>query len=481
MTESKSTPLEGLLVSAACPDLYPILVLNPFTWTDSWRFPIKDLQGNISGIAEPLGRNPSRMIVTAANKSLLFCFSLAKNGSSCIRSIMPDTIKCLVSHPSGSFIFGAALNKIYAWMINTGDLCGTVEDNFQHITALRISSCGSYLVSGAADGTAKLYLTSEIIHRRHNEVEAIRATCTWSCHSLPIKDIFITGGRSSRVLTVSLDHTAILYSISAKQVILKVSVDHALSSCCIDPAETRLFLGSTIGKLCILDLCSGYKSDELTVIALNLPKPSSGITVLDHSTEEICKICVNFDGTRLASGSADGCYKIWDISNGQCLKSSTMKGNITTLKFVEWWTVLKEQKGSKQALLPLPPLKLSAQNLKTRAFKQTEANSVIMGENEELFRISIDYLLSKNCEEKLKVATDSLSTFIPVGKKPKLDSIITSADIAKESHTSAINDLNADSAGKMRELEAEIARVKKINAELYAFASEILVGEIEER
>ncbi|KAI1727722.1 pre-rRNA-processing protein pro-1 [Ditylenchus destructor] len=458
MTESKSTPFEGLLVGAACEDLYPILVLNPFTWTDSWRFPIRDLQGNTSGIAEPLGRNPSRMIVTAANKSLLFCFSLAKNSSSCIRSVMPDTIKCLVSHPSGSFVFGSAANKIYAWMVNTGDLCGTVEDNFQHITALRISSCGSYLVSGAADGTVKLYLTSD----------------------LPIKDIFITGGRNPRVLTVSLDHTAILYSISAKQVILKVSVDHPLSSCCIDPAETRLFLGSTIGKLCILDLCSGYKSDELTVIALNLPKSSTGITVLDHSCEEVCKLCVNFDGTRLASGSADGCYKIWDISNGQCLKSSTMKGKITTLKFVEWWSVLKEQKGSKQALPPLLPLKLSAQNLKTRAFKQTEANSVIAGENEELFRISIDCLLSKNCEEKLKVTTDSLSQFVPVGKKPKLDSIITSADIAKETHTSAINDLSADSAGKMRELEAEIARVKKINAELYAFASEILLGEKEE-
>lgn len=46
---------------------------------------------------------------------------------------------------------------------------------------------------------------------------------------------------------------------------------------------------------------------------------------------EIKRLDVNHDGSLLASGDAGGKYMIWNIVNGQCLKTSSMKGTLTTV------------------------------------------------------------------------------------------------------------------------------------------------------
>lgn len=53
---------------------------------------------------------------------------------------------------------------------------------------------------------------------------------------------------------------------------------------------------------------------------------NNGLEVFEHHSDEVCKVCVNFDATMLASGDKTGSYCIWDISNGQCLKASSLKG-----------------------------------------------------------------------------------------------------------------------------------------------------------
>ena len=61
----------------------------------------------------------------------------------------------------------------------------------------------------------------------------------------------VTAGHNPQVLTVSTDHTAVLYSLSTSQTKLKISADRPLTACAMDAAETKIMLGTDNGKILI--------------------------------------------------------------------------------------------------------------------------------------------------------------------------------------------------------------------------------------
>lgn len=168
----------------------------------------------------------------------------------------------------------------------------------------------------------------------------------------------------------------------------------ALSSCAIDPAECRLFLGTINGSLVQLDLyalvCPSKKSTQdvekkktilvfqnKTEVSVVVGAENAGNLLLfnGHSTE-LAWLDVNHDGSLLASGDVSGVYMIWDISSRQCLKTSSLKGMfhemlikfscvsctyifqgpICKLKFNTRWKAAEES-SKKNQILPIPNLK----------------------------------------------------------------------------------------------------------------------------
>lgn len=112
------------------------MLLNPFSGTSIWSF--KGAQGGIIGSAEPLGRfykyykhfcilfnckifigrTAKHLLITIADKPIIYATALnTKSGSFTSRSILAGVVRCLVSHPTGHFVFAAIDNKIYTWMV----------------------------------------------------------------------------------------------------------------------------------------------------------------------------------------------------------------------------------------------------------------------------------------------------------------------------------------------------------------------------
>lgn len=103
-----------------------------------------------------------------------------------------------------------------------------------------------------------------------------RAFASYSPHTLPVADLHLsstTAGGALRVLTVSADHHAVLWSMATRQVkkiillilkvfyfcfqiLLRITADQPLSACCMDAAELRLFLASESGTIRAVDICT---------------------------------------------------------------------------------------------------------------------------------------------------------------------------------------------------------------------------------
>uniref|UniRef100_A0A915EI17 Uncharacterized protein n=1 Tax=Ditylenchus dipsaci TaxID=166011 RepID=A0A915EI17_9BILA len=454
---SKKEIYEVLMVGCCSADPFSTILVDPRTGAAYWSFRGTELQGGISGAVEPLGRNPHHMMVSIADKPIVYAISLkSKMGSSAVRSILPVTLKHLVSHPSGSFIFGSAENRIYCWMVGTSELVSIVEDNFQAITALKISNCGSYLVSGTADGTMKAYLTTGIVNQKDHNVERVKAFTSWSAHSLSVQDIYITLGRNVRVLSVSLDQTVLLYSISSKQVLLKVSADCQLTSACMDAAETKIFLGSSSGKLCVVDIFSQcHKKEAIVNLHSANTSGSTGVDLFEHHSAEVCKLSVNIDGTRLASADKCGHYCIWDVSNGQLLVSAKMKGPVTALRFVEPWPILSDQSPRSSCNVSCAVLsKVPVVGESVIVRKQIHSAEVKENSN-TLLKCSLDSLISASPSEVIK------DTSAQSGKRPRLDSYGATGDDVME-NADVVEIEAKQSSAKVQELEREITRSSKL-------------------
>lgn len=50
-----------------------------------------------------------------------------------------------------------------------------------------------------------------------------------------------------------------------------------------------------------------------------------------HEGNEICKICLNLDGSRMATGDLEGKVLIWDISSGQIVARNRKNGTFKSL------------------------------------------------------------------------------------------------------------------------------------------------------
>jgi pre-rRNA-processing protein IPI3 len=147
-----------------------------------------------------------------------------------------------------------------------------VEQHVREISALRLSSCGHFLATGSLDGAVKMFLTAKFASKMpfKSVYKSILSLITpreegggrdqpiggHSAHSLPVNELFISSGLGPRLLSVSEDHTAALFSLATRQILLKITSDRPLTACCMDWAETRLFLGAGNGRICAVDIQS---------------------------------------------------------------------------------------------------------------------------------------------------------------------------------------------------------------------------------
>jgi len=438
-----------------------------------WSLKGSELQGGVTGNVEQLdsGQNDTNcLLVSIHDKPMVYAVPLMTNkGGRSVRSVLPGIVKCLASHPSGEFVFAAVENRILTWMITTGELLSEVDDNLQSITAMKISKCGSFLVSGSVEGCVRFYLTSDLIRAIDNQTISIKATLSHNAHSLSVQDLHITAGRNPRILSVSMDHSIALYSACSKKILMKVSTEHPLTACCMNSGETRVFFGTSKGKICAVDFFAQKKSKPSSIMSVgDEQKNNPDVAIFDQHSDEVCKLDVNFDGSRLASGDRSGGYCIWDTANGQCLVKSTMKGRITTLKFVTPWLGNAGDRAAPKWVMPLQSQVQSPTVFVKRPERCRHFNSAA---TKKFFQDDLDHLIDKHRQVAVASGSGEEPETSPTNKKRKL---FTSMDDV----IPLVEDGNGltEQQEKIKKLEEEVARLVGINNELYDFMAKKEMG-----
>ncbi|KAL3093231.1 hypothetical protein niasHT_022681 [Heterodera trifolii] len=509
--ERKHSSTENLFICAQSAKPNSVLLLDSFSGTSRWSLRGSEFQQGNLQTAEPIGSHPSFLCVALADKPNLYIIPLIRpskkedaSSPRCapVRSTLASKARFIQTHPCGDIIFIGAENKLLIWEIHSGQLLSQVEAHLRDISAMRISSCGHFLVTASLDGDAKVFMTANLVTERELGLSSsanVSPFAVYSPHSLPITDLFLSGGAQSvsslRILSVSADHSAALFSLSTQQILLRVTADRPLTACCMDPAELRIFLATDSGSIRSLDICAQF-SDHFVPFSSapnssSSPAVSSYIRRFDHQhNAQVSKLSVSADGTRMASGDEKGCYSVWDTANGQCLLSGAMNGPISALSFRRYWPTIDEPSKNDFCSSQWNSVAILQRNLPTkRSLKMIRHWG---GTDEELAVKGVDELLGKlvkqiNSGERI-LASWGDGIGIPIGKKAidgKRQSISNAkSPLAKALHNGDVNG-NVEIASErekilakeVRCLRRELARVVQLNAELYNYSTNMVLEE----
>ncbi|KAF1765560.1 hypothetical protein GCK72_005512 [Caenorhabditis remanei] len=323
-----------LLVSSGSPDPHSTIIIDPRTGVSSWSYKGSELQGASTGLVEPLGNHGESIVVTTKERPLVHVVSVNPKGRIHQKCVLPGPVSAICSDSSGRFVLMSIKRQLYCWLLSTGELLSVIDAHYQNITNIVISDDDSMVFTASKDGAVHGYLFTELVSSdRDHTVAPFRK---WASHTLSIADLKITHGSNPRVLSAGADHIVCLHSISMDSIILKASADRPLTACAIDSAETRIFIGTEVGNIAQINLFQlGPEERDLLIQAGD--EHNTKFRVLNGHSDEVSKLTINTDGTLLASGDVSGKYCIWEISSHQCLKVSTMRSTISTLRFIPYW------------------------------------------------------------------------------------------------------------------------------------------------
>ncbi|VDK73049.1 unnamed protein product [Litomosoides sigmodontis] len=442
--------VECLLIASETSDPYATVLINPKTGVSLWSYKGNELQGAVTGSVEMLDNN--RFIVVTKDKPLLHLLSVDNSKRLHVKSVLPKSVRHLAVTPDGNVLFAAVNNQIYIWIIATGELIAVINGHYRSISSLLLNSDGSLLVSGTEDGSLCVFIVAELMSA-HPTSEHTVPFRQWRPHSLSVSDIAVTRHNNSRILSCSKDHTAALHSVTADICLLKISCDVALSSCAIDPAECRIFLGAVDGSLVQLNLYTLNKAEISVVIG---EETAENFLQFKSHSAELGWLDVNHDGSLLASGDVCGVYVVWDISSHQCLKTSSLKGPICKLKFNMRWKAVEGSKKKKQI----------SSNCNLKRQKESTLPAVVLLQDvistekddfyvEDLNRIISDYT---RMEDQVNASIDNEPYYEHIAKDVK------SVESVESSDSKAIESL-----------KAKIAALEKANQQIYDFAASLII------
>ncbi|XGW10334.1 hypothetical protein V3C99_012094 [Haemonchus contortus] len=472
---------EKLLIAASSSDPYSVIIVDPNTGVASWSYKGSDLQGAAVGFVATLGTSGDHLLISVKDRPLLHALAVHPRDRYFHKAVVGGPVAALCTFKDGSMLFVAIGTQIFVWSLKNGELHTVLDAHYQSITRLSLTSDESILITASADGTIICYLISDIIsHSRDHSVVPLRK---WKAHSLAVRDLTVSGGANPRVVTCGLDHIAVVHSASLDEVLLRISSDRPLTACELDPAETRLFLGSDTGNIVQINLYDLDGSMDLLVQVAD--EQNSRVPVFSGHSGEITTLAVNADGSLLASGDSSARYCIWEISSRQCLKVSSMPGPLSSLQFVADWPSTY----AAEYISAHPCFELQRNLTKDEKISMSVHNSY--DPSKKFWREERDRLITTLLREAdpLDRSTDTRKK----GKNRKKQKMIVKSNEIDDTEDIIVLDNDLDilettgypsssitgsGCSKDKKLlekqRKEIQRLKKINAELYKFmASEL--------
>lgn len=231
-----------------------------------------------------------------------------------VKSFPAEPIGPLVSNTEGTYIIGGAVSgDIYFWEVATGRLLKKWHAHYRAVTCLVYSDDQSLLISGAEDGSVRVWSLLMIFDDLQRDEARYLYEYSFSEHTLRVTDIVTSyGGCNAIIVSASEDRTCKVWSLSTGKLLRNIVFPSIIDAIALDPGEHVFYAGGKDGKIYIGALNAQGTSNSgygLHIIG----------TFSDHSKAITC-LAFSVDGFLLVSGSEDGMVRVWDTKTHNIIR-----------------------------------------------------------------------------------------------------------------------------------------------------------------
>lgn len=309
---------------------------------------LSTFKGGISQPATLCLRKDQQVLSAVPNKPIIQAFELSRKSQNPVKIPVPGVVTCLTTSHDGALLAAGIKNDVLVWEMVSGDLLSVLSRHYQKITALEFSHDNSYLVSGGEDGIVSVRDVTDIWD---DEAQKCEPYCSWTCYTNPVSAVKF--GLRYRLYTSSLDCSVKVHDIPSRQIIMTLVFDDSVTSFCLNPCETSLFVGCSKGALVCHNLLQRNPQSTVIQAASNDDNHSTQQVKNAHNKKISCISC-NMDGSFIVTGSDDQEVKFWDATSLQCVKSIKVNGAVTNLLLLPAFHGFTA--ASKTSIMALPKL-----------------------------------------------------------------------------------------------------------------------------
>lgn len=337
--------MEALFISTSSEDNTTCSVQDLRTGTDLMRY-----KGG--GCAQHHSLNMIHLnYVMAANsaKPLLHVWPINKQEQMAgLRFVVPGKVNALALTPDGNFLVAGIQENIYLWHMSSGRMLNTLSKHYQAITCLRFTDNGEHFISGGKDGAVLVWdLTfSAAPLDTGGGKDSTEPLYSFNDHGLAVTDLYSgIGGIRSYLYTVSLDRCCKVYDLCGGVLLLSVVFPVALHSVIVSKMETRVYVGSSDGKVFVFNMENAPRMKVSPDFVYPLLCQLIPLLTQEYHLEgeeiqafvghtygkAITCLALNISATTLVSGGEDNQVCVWDVGSRQLIKSLSQKGSVTNL------------------------------------------------------------------------------------------------------------------------------------------------------
>ncbi|KAM7521004.1 hypothetical protein LguiB_019966 [Lonicera macranthoides] len=230
-----------------------------------------------------------------------------------VKSFPAEPINPLVSNSEGTYIIGGGVSgDIFLWEVLTGRLLKKWHAHYRAVTCLVYSDDESLLISGAEDGSVRVWSLLMMFDDERREEARHPYEYSFSEHTLRVTDIVTGyGGCNAIIVSASEDRTCKVWSLSKGELLRNIVFPSVIDAIAMDPGEHVFYAGGRDGKIYIASLNAQGTSSNYGMHIIG--------TLSDHSKAVTC-LAFSLDGLQLVAGSEDGMVRIWDTKTHNIIR-----------------------------------------------------------------------------------------------------------------------------------------------------------------
>lgn len=231
-----------------------------------------------------------------------------------VKSFPAEAVNPLACNSEGTYIVGGGVSgDIYLWEVETGRLLKKWHAHYRAVTCLVFSDDQSLLISGAEDGSVRVWPLLMIFDEERQQRAGHLYLYSFSEHALPVTDIVTGyGGSNAIILSASQDRTCKVWSLARGTLLRNIVFPSIIDAVALDPGEHVFYAGGRDGKIYIAELNAQGISNYTYGLHI--------IGTLSDQSKAICSLAFALDGIQLVAGSEDGMVRVWDTKTHNIIR-----------------------------------------------------------------------------------------------------------------------------------------------------------------